>query len=83
MEIKEAELGLPLGYLVGQLNLFELPFSAFAMRSDYWIGLALSWIAQMERGSYGELLSGVVDAKWVSQRNRQKALKLLSDKYSA
>lgn len=83
LKLKEAELGLPLAHLMAQINLSELPFSAFAMRSDYWLGLALGWISQMGTSAYRELLSGVVEAKWVSQRNRQKAFKLLSGKYSA
>lgn len=83
LTIKEAELGLPFGHLTTQMNFSELPFFAFAMRSDYWLGLALNWIYHMEKGSCRELLSGVVHAKWVSQRNRHKVFKLLSGKYSA
>lgn len=76
---REDELGVPPGSLAVGLALDALPFVALAMRSDYWVGLALNWISDMRIGRYRELLSEVASVDWVSQRNRHHARRLLRD----
>jgi hypothetical protein len=52
--------------------------TGFASESDYWAGLALNWLDEVNPTDVikDDLLE-VVDSKWASQRNRQRAKQYL------
>lgn len=82
-------LEMPYGDAVNSVEYFRkvneiiltFPFASVAKigltcASDYWAGFALSWLQEFsaeQKAIYSEVLSSLCDAKWASQKNRQRA----------
>jgi hypothetical protein len=63
--------------LAAILPLKEIIGEAVKGRSDYWVGLALSWIDALGAADFVELLDALSTASWAPQSIRHHAKRLL------
>jgi hypothetical protein len=78
LEHQEEMLSLPKGTFAEQIPLAAIPRAAVATRLDYWIQLALDWLARMPVAAIDqELLSSLSSAEWATQRARHRARSLM------
>jgi hypothetical protein len=74
---RELELGFNEGALVDLVPLDAIPSAAVASEMDYWMQLALDWLAETHRDNpQEELLRAVEGAAWATQRARHRATSL-------
>lgn len=74
LQNREAELGLSTGSLGRLVPLDAIPSAAVASKMDYWVQLALDWLAETPPDEASEeLLKALERASWVSQQARHRA----------
>ncbi len=74
---REVELSLSPDSLVEKIPLNAIPRVAIDSRLDYWVQLALDWLADMPIGAAeSELLAELARGPWATQRARHRARSL-------
>ena len=74
---REIELSLSSGSLVEKVPLNAIPRVAVDSRLDYWVQLALDWLADMPiDAAESELLAELAREPWATQRARHRARSL-------
>jgi len=77
LRIRDVELGLAGGTLAALLPLDVIPAEAVASEMDYWVQLALGWLAETPGDITSDaLLAAVESAPWATQQSRHRAMKL-------
>lgn len=74
LDEREDALSLPRGSLTAMVPLTAIPAAAIESQIDYWVELALDWIAALSTGGVddGSLLA-IEQAPWASQRAKHRA----------
>lgn len=74
LEERETELALAPRALAELLSLDDIPRTAVACRSDYWVDRALDWLESMPPENVdAALLDEIERATWATQRTRHRA----------
>lgn len=77
LTVREAELGLRPGELLGRVPLGALPRLAVDIRMDHWALRAVEWLPEItSREETERLLALIVDAEWASQHTRHVASRI-------
>lgn len=75
---KEAELQMQRGQLLDFVPLGAIPAAAVASRMDYWIQLALNWLAEIPVLPHAnDVLNAISNETWATQPARHRAKRLL------
>jgi hypothetical protein len=77
LRAREVELDLGEGALTELVPLGVIPVEAVVSELDYWVQLALDWLAETPDDSARRvLLASIEGASWATQRARHRAMKL-------
>lgn len=77
LRAREVELRVVEGSVSSKVPLDAIPAAAVASEMDYWVELALDWLAQRPGDVATErLLNAIEHADWATQRARHRARKL-------
>ena len=83
LRAREVELDVGEGALAGLVPLDSIPAEAVRSELDYWVQLALDWLADAPEDRTREVLLATIErAPWATQRARHRAMTLRTTRRS-
>jgi hypothetical protein len=77
LRAREVDLCVAQGTLTELVPLDAIPAAAVASEMDYWVQLALDWLAEVPGGDASDgLLGTIAHSTWATQRARHRATNL-------